>query len=223
MQIKINLKIFIWMVLFYFTKQIEIYAIFMLFAFVHEMGHLLAGTCLGLKPKKLNIMPFGITITFEEYENIKKINTKKIIIALAGPITNFIIVGLTIITNFYFSNSRAENIIYANLLIGAFNLITIYPLDGGRIIRYILNIKIGLRKSMQITNKISNITIILLTIISSITILYFKNIAILMALMYLWYLVIKENKECKLKEKIYKILENQLYNRINNGINEKNT
>jgi hypothetical protein len=40
--------------------------------FFHEMGHLLAGICLGLKPKKLDIMPFGITITFEEYENIKK-------------------------------------------------------------------------------------------------------------------------------------------------------
>lgn len=42
MQIKINLKIFIFLILFILTNQIEIYGILMLFATVHELGHLLA-------------------------------------------------------------------------------------------------------------------------------------------------------------------------------------
>lgn len=43
MNIKIDLRIFLFAVLFYFTKQIEMYAIIMIFAIVHELGHLTCG------------------------------------------------------------------------------------------------------------------------------------------------------------------------------------
>lgn len=42
MRFKIDLKIILFIILFYFTKQIEMYAMIMLFAIVHELGHLLA-------------------------------------------------------------------------------------------------------------------------------------------------------------------------------------
>lgn len=58
MQIKVNLQIFIFLIIFYFTKQLEIYAVLMLLAFLHELGHLVAGLLLRLKPKKLEITPF---------------------------------------------------------------------------------------------------------------------------------------------------------------------
>ena len=64
MTINVNLKIFLFAILFYFTKQIEIYALLMFFAFIHEMGHLICGLLLGLKPKALKIMPLGICIEF---------------------------------------------------------------------------------------------------------------------------------------------------------------
>ena len=64
MSFKIDLKIFILLVLFYFTKQIHIYACLMLFAMIHEMGHLLAGLLLGMKPEKIEIKPFGFSINF---------------------------------------------------------------------------------------------------------------------------------------------------------------
>ena len=67
MQIKISLQIFIFALIFYITKQIEIYAVLMLLAFVHECGHLLAGLLLNLKPKKIEINPFGLAIIFEEF------------------------------------------------------------------------------------------------------------------------------------------------------------
>ena len=73
MNIKINLKIFLFAIIFYFTKQIHIYVLLMLFAFCHEMGHLLCGIILSLKPKSLKIMPMGLSIEFEIYsKNIKE-------------------------------------------------------------------------------------------------------------------------------------------------------
>ena len=80
MQIKINLQIFLFIIIFALTHQIEIYGWIMLFAFIHELGHMLAGMLLGLKPKSLNFMPFGISVTFETYGYKRLIEIKKILI-----------------------------------------------------------------------------------------------------------------------------------------------
>ena len=65
MRFRIDLKIFLFIVLFYLTKQIEMYATIMFFAIIHELGHLLAGILLGMKPEKLEIMPYGIAVSFK--------------------------------------------------------------------------------------------------------------------------------------------------------------
>ena len=65
MQIKINIKILLFIGIFLISGQIEIYGIFMLFALIHELGHLLVGILLGLKLDYLTIMPLGLSITFK--------------------------------------------------------------------------------------------------------------------------------------------------------------
>lgn len=217
MRFRIDLKIFIFLILFYFTKQIEIYAMIMIFAIIHEMGHLIAGLAVGMKPEKLELMPFGVSISFKinvkDYnKNIKCGNTleiKKIIVAVAGPITNFIILAIT--CNLNIEIVKSIIIIYTNFLIMIFNLLPIYPLDGGRILKGILHIYFGKRKAEKYINNISKITIIIITAISSILILYIQNISIFLIDMYLWYLVIKEDLKYKKREEIYKkILENRM-------------
>lgn len=205
MQIKVNLQIFLFIVVFILTHQIEIYGWIMLFAFVHELGHICTGLILKLKPKTLELMPFGVSITFEIYEYKKLVETKKIIIALAGPVTNLIIV---LVTNFLHINDNLKQmIIYSNLLIAIFNMIPLYPLDGGRILKGIIRLKKSEIKTDEIINKISNIVIVLITAISSIVILYIKNFAIIFILIYLWIMVIKQNKRLNIKKKAYNMLQ----------------
>ncbi len=220
MRFRIDLKIFIFLIIFYFTKQIEIYAMIMLFALIHELGHLLAGLLMGMKPEKIELMPFGVSISFkikvEEYnKKIKKGNMleiKKILVALAGPLTNFIIIIIT--SNINIELFKALIIIYTNFLIMIFNLLPIYPLDGGRILKGILHINFGIQKSEFYTNIISKITVAIITILSSVLILYIHNIAIALIDLYLWYLIIKEDIIYKKREKILeninkKTLENE--------------
>ena len=122
------------------------------------------------------------------------------VIAIAGPITNLIIIGIVAI---YYKLTQMTTIlklpidlvIYSNILIFIFNLLPLYPLDGGRILKRISTYFAGLYKSYTITNNIANIVIIILTVISSIAILIYKNIAILIIIAYLWGLVIIENKK----------------------------
>ena len=127
---------------------------------------------------------------------------------MAGPVTNFLISFFFIIFDMNIVSNLRENIIYSNLIIGFFNLIPIYPLDGGRIVKCIVNMKKNLVTSYKYTNFISKITLITLTAISSIAILYLKNIAILFIILYLWGIVIKENNIYINKMKLYKTIEN---------------
>lgn len=223
MSIKIDLMIILFLLLFCMTSQIEIYLILMLFACIHEIGHLCVGLLLGFKPKEVQINPMGMRIEFkpqiEEYnQKIGKANTlaiKKTIVAVAGPMTNFIIIFITMIAMYINEKLLISNlcttIIYANFLIGFFNLIPIYPLDGGRIVKEILHITKGLKESYTYTYKISKITIVVLTAISSIAILYIQNIAIIIILIYLWGLVVLERRKYLKKKLIYnKIIEKEM-------------
>lgn len=142
-------------------KEINIYQIalnitfvFAVFACVilHELGHALAAKYYGIKTTEIVVLPIGGVAIFEQ----KWITAfQEFIIALAGPLTNFIIalilwLGLIL---FYsprleyigvkdqilnLSTSFSERLLWVNLLIGAFNLIPTLPLDGGVISRALL-------------------------------------------------------------------------------------
>lgn len=219
MQIKVNLKIFIFIIIFCITKQIEIYGILMLFALFHELGHLFLGFMLGFKPKSLNINPVGLSINFavEVNDYNKKVKNgnilalKKILIALAGPLVNFIIAIIFYIFKIEFFHFSREFIIYSNILIGIFNLIPIYPLDGGRILKNLIHIKKGLQDSYKYINMISNITIIILSVLTSFIIIVIKNISIIIIIGYLWCLVINNNKQYYQREKMYSLI-NSVWN-----------
>lgn len=211
MSIKINLNVFLFLILFLLTNQLEIYALVMLFALIHELGHLLSGIILGFEADSLKVMPLGFSIEFKtNIDNYNRkilksniLTLKKLFINLAGPMTNFIII---LISCFMGLN---ENIIYSNLIIFIINLLPIYPLDGGRILKNMFKLLVGNRKSLYYTNNISNIFAIIVTMISSIGIYYYKNIAILFALVFIWTLIIKENKKYNIYHKIYKAIDKE--------------
>ena len=126
---------------------------------------------------------------------------KKIIVALSGPLINLLIVIFGIIFNI------DSNIIYSNLLILIFNLIPIYPLDGGRILKNVFKIFFGNRKANRYINLVTNIFTIILTMLASILILIYKNIAILAILIVVWGMTIKENNKYNTYNKIYKTID----------------
>ena len=65
MQIKLNLNIFAFALFFCLTKQFKTYILLMLFAILHEMGHIIAGMMAGLKIEKLEILPIGFAVSFK--------------------------------------------------------------------------------------------------------------------------------------------------------------
>lgn len=209
MVLKIDLKIFIFFVLFYLTKQIKLYATIMVLCVIHELGHVVMGLIMGLKIEKIEIMPLGLSVSFklnidDFNKKIKKGNIlqlKKIAIAAAGPFTNLIMLLIVLNTNINLKIVSNEILAYANIIIMLFNLLPIYPLDGGRILKELIHIFEGSIKSKKYIMKISKVVMIFITMIASIGIMYLKNVAIFFIIVYLWIVVIKENR----KNEIYDV------------------
>ena len=227
MKFKIDLKIFFVIFLFVLLKKIEVYILFMIFVIIHEMFHLLTGIILGYKIKTLKLEVIGMSMEFYEKEqkirtnlNCKNIqsksklhktkklnfvkfkesnknNIKKIIILFMGPISNLIIA-------FVFAILEMPVIVYINIIIAIFNLLPISPLDGGQILNRILRIIYGNKEAYRITNSLNTIIMSVITAISSILILYLKNISIVIILIFMWYLVFKENQKYNEIQKYFK-------------------
>lgn len=222
MHIKLDFKIFLFIFLFLVMRKIEIYAMLMIFGLIHEIGHLISGLSLGMKTDKVEILPYGfklaLKINYDDYNNKIKNGTllslKKIIIYICGPLINIIIAIIMTITKFEISEFLRQEIVYCNIFIAIFNLLPIYPLDGGKIVFEFLHIICGLKKTYKIIQDVTWITLIILTIASSFFILYFKNISIAITIIYLWILVLKTERFFRVKEEVLKNIENKYVDKL---------
>lgn len=176
------------------------------------------GLLLKIKPSSLTILPLGVSILFhtncEDYnKKIKKgniLSIKKFFVALAGPLTNMILALFLFFISKWLPHVLVWKIIYANILLCLFNILPIYPLDGGRMLKNVLHIYLGLQKANAYSYFVSNFCMVTLTVLSSFLVLFAKNIAIFLIIIYLWILVLEQNKAYHLKEKILQNVQKSL-------------
>ena len=190
---RIDLKIIALIIILYFTNQIRLYSIIMVFAILHELSHLFMGMVLKMKVRAFTIMPFGLYIEFKspiKDNNYIKQEISNILIALAGPVFNLMMIY---ITHYLKINPELKKIIVnSNLSLFLFNLLPIFPLDGGRIVKSALRIFLNKKLAIIYTNRICKITLFILTFLFSILVYYYKNLMLLFIIIYLWYIVLKQ-------------------------------
>lgn len=199
MRIKVDVKIFFIIILYIFMQSTKIFALTFIFILLHELGHLVTGITIGLKVKKINIHISGLSVEFENYG--KQRNANKIVVDIAGPLINIIALVISIII-------KQEEIAYINLLLAIVNLLPIYPLDGGQILRTLLRKRFTYKETINFIESISQYTLIILTAIASCYLLIGKNIGIFIAILYLWTIIFKEKRKNKIIRKAIRSVEN---------------
>lgn len=125
---------FIYFLLGIGEKALMVFAIILL----HEIGHVMAALYWGIRVKTIELFPFGGVARMENIHGGSL--GREITLALAGPLVNFFL-SIFWALGLYFHLGNRETLIflfYVTIAIGCFNLIPVWPFDGGRIFRAVL-------------------------------------------------------------------------------------
>ncbi|GAB6088055.1 site-2 protease family protein [Alkaliphilus crotonatoxidans] len=133
-----------------------------LLVFIHEMSHCRVAQYYQIPIQEIELFPFGGVVKTEE--NLGAEPLKEILIALAGPLSNFIMlaIGYFLMAILPLEGDLINIFLLANLIMGAFNLLPILPLDGGRVLRGVISYHWGIKRATNITIIIGKTCTILL-------------------------------------------------------------
>jgi Zn-dependent protease/predicted transcriptional regulator len=106
---------------------------------VHELAHSFVARSRGLDARSITLFIFG---GVSNLAGEAKQPSTEFVVAVVGPLTSFAIAGVAYIISVAFGASRSVDAVFSylaviNVVLGAFNLIPGYPLDGGRVLRAI--------------------------------------------------------------------------------------
>ncbi|MBZ9608540.1 M50 family metallopeptidase [Clostridium estertheticum] len=125
------------------------------FVFIHEMMHYLTARILGFSGFDIEILPIGAVLKVKDLDEASA--KEDLIISLSGPLLNLLLAVIFYILFILFNRPYLHLIYKSNLALGIFNLIPAFPLDGGRVLRDILNIKTIYRRANEISIMVSMI------------------------------------------------------------------
>ena len=133
------------------TQQFYTFAIVLsLFIFVvfHELAHSIIARHYGIKVRKIILYPIG---GVSEIEEIPDNPSQEWRMAVAGPLTSLVLGATLLAVSLLISNQTftiytfititgnfLTDLATLNILLGAFNLIPAFPMDGGRVFRALL-------------------------------------------------------------------------------------
>lgn len=126
-------------VLVIFTGLYKEFLIVFSIIIVHEFGHLFSAVYYRWNIDKISIYPYGGCVSFNEM--INRPIREELIILVMGPIVQmvyFFVVYLFFINGFVDFKTYSLFKTY-NFTLLSFNLMPIYPLDGGRIVNVVSN------------------------------------------------------------------------------------
>jgi stage IV sporulation protein FB len=126
----------------------------LLFACVlaHEFGHIFTARAFGVPTPDVTLLPIG---GVARLARIPEAPSQEFLIAIAGPLVNVAITILLILLAGAHLNARelaqmdstqislVDRLAEVNLFLAIFNMIPAFPMDGGRVLRALLAIRLG--------------------------------------------------------------------------------
>lgn len=178
---------------------IEEFIILLFVVLLHELSHVFVAVCMRLKIENITFMPMGLFAVIKDMDFLPSLN--RICIIAVGPFIN-ILIWLVFSLAF-----KGEYLFFTkcNLMIGLFNLLPIFPLDGGRLLQIIFGNIVGVLTINKLILKFSKVVSVFLIILGFFQIvLYSLNISLLCIGVYIY--KINANEHLQLTYDFYKVL-----------------
>lgn len=171
----------------------EVFFVIALFSFVvlHELGHALMARSFGIPTRDITLLPIGGVAKLEKLPEEPK---KEFLVAIAGPLVNLTIgtflLGILALSNglsgltsiAFLSENIWAQLMVANFILFAFNLIPAFPMDGGRVLRALLSSRHDPIKATQIAANIGRGFAVLMGIAG-----IFYNPWLILTAIFIWY------------------------------------
>lgn len=127
--------------------------IIMLSVTAHEYGHVWAAQKLGVGTRMVVLHGFGGAAVSDEPFIFHHPKTE-VKVALAGPAVSLILAGVGFLGAKLVGGSEIllllfSYLFFTNLMLAVFNLLPIFPMDGGRVLRGALTSKLGAAKAVS--------------------------------------------------------------------------
>jgi len=135
----------------------------MIVVLIHELAHCFVCIHYGIDVSEVKLFVFGGVAKYKG--DIESNPKQEVFIAMAGPVSNCILIMITLFIVRIFNiemNEIVQFFILSNSTISLFNLIPMLPLDGGRILRGFIGCYAGIKKATYIVVKLGYIICILL-------------------------------------------------------------
>jgi len=144
----------------------------LLFACVllHEFGHVFAARAFGVRTPDITLYPIG---GVARLERMPEKPSQELIVALAGPAVNVVIalalfglIGMSTVLGGLTNpgSSLLVQLAVVNVWLVLFNMIPAFPMDGGRVLRSVLAMKLGHYRATEIAAKVGKFMAVVLGI-----------------------------------------------------------
>lgn len=158
---------------------------------LHELGHALVARRFGIRTRNIVLLPIGGIASIERSPDDPQ---QEILIALAGPAVSFALAaGLWLALAAIHGVAEAreldldqggffERLAIVNFLLGAFNLLPAFPMDGGRVFRALLSQRIGAYRATRIAATVAQVAAVALALLG-----LRYNLFLLIIAVFIWF------------------------------------
>lgn len=143
---------------------------------LHELGHSFTAMRFGVGVRRILLMPIG---GMAEFDSIPRQPSRELLITAAGPAVNFFIAGIVGFMvgmpagwpfgDYDFAANAtgfAQLVVHWNLLMGVFNLVPVFPMDGGRIFRAIMAVRLPYLRATLIATTVGKVLAVIAALVA---------------------------------------------------------